>query len=92
MVKLKMKVTEDELKLVQAIEHVKFGELLEVEINDGRLDKEIDVTQRTAKLLQTIREGIQSFRTIKIEGSEPSYAEAYGKFGPIKYIRRYKYR
>jgi len=92
MVKLKMKVTEDELKLVRAIEHVQFGELLEVEIGDGRLDKEIEVSQRTSALLQTIRDGIQSFRTIKIEGSEPSYAEAYGTIGTFKYIRRYKYR
>ena len=81
MITFRVEITKDEKLLVDAIQEVEYGELLDVELDgdSGQPPIAIDVARQTMCLLKLIQDdGVRFFHSIRIHQGQPTLAEVPG--------------
>ena len=94
MITYNTKLTDTEKALIDDIKDLQYGEIEEVELDgDGRPQFIAELTRQQNDLVKLIRSGIQSFLTIKIHMSDPTYAIVPGqtRSGRWKCKKLYKF-
>lgn len=87
------RITQAEANLLDDIQELGYGEILEVEIEAGEAVVSYGLDPKTKALIDLIRNGVSHFKTIKIYDQKPAYAEVPGvttKSG-FKCIRTHKF-
>jgi hypothetical protein len=85
-------LTDSEAAILDAANHVKFGELLDVEVEDGERKVSRRITATQIAFIMTLRsEGLSRLDTIIVHNGSPSQIEIDGKFGTIKYKRKIRF-
>lgn len=85
-------LTEHEAAILDAANHVRFGELLGVEIEAGRPVVSRRLSSAQIAFIKTLRdEGLLKLDSIIVHNGIPSQIEVDGRFGTIKYRRKIRF-
>lgn len=85
-------LTEHEAAILDAADHVRFGELLGVEIEEGELKVSKRLTAAQIAFIKILRdEGLQKLDCIVVHNGIPSQIEVDGQFRTIKYKRKIRF-
>ena len=85
-------LTADEAAILEAASHVRFGELLEVEIPAGEPKISMRLTAPQTAFIKTLRdEGLERLDCIVVHNGVPSQIEIDGQFRTIKYKRKIRF-
>jgi hypothetical protein len=85
-------LTADEAAILEAADHVRFGELLGVEIAAGEPKISMRLTAPQIAFIKTLRnEGLRKLDCIVIHNGIPSQIEIDGRFRTIKYKRKIRF-
>lgn len=85
-------LTTNEAAILDAAAHVKFGELLDVEIVTGEPSVPRKINAAQISFIKTLRdEGLAKLDTIIVHNGIPSQIEVDGVFGTIKYRRKIRF-
>jgi hypothetical protein len=87
-----IQVAESEKELIDAIQKIEFGELLEVEIKEEDPSFTIELEEPFCKLINVIRrDGLAFIDRIQVHQSVPTYAEVNGSQGGFRCRKKYKF-
>src|SRR5512133_716025 len=85
-------LTVDEAAILEAAHHVRFGELLGVEIVAGEPKISMRLTAPQVAFIKTLRdEGLERLDCIVVHNGIPSQIEIDGQFRTIKYKRKIRF-
>ena len=85
-------LTADEAAILEAAHHVRFGELLGVEIVAGEPKISMRLTAPQVAFIKTLRdEGLERLDCIVVHNGIPSQIEINGQFRTIKYKRKIRF-
>ncbi len=85
-------LTETEAAILDAAACVRFGELLNIEIEEGERRVSRLITAAQVAFVNLLRdEGIAKLDCIIVHQGIPSQIEIYGKHGTIKYKRKIRF-
>jgi hypothetical protein len=85
-------LTEQEAAILDAASHVRFGELIEVEVVDGERMVSRKITAAQIAFIKVLRdEGLTLLDNIVVHNGSPSQIEIDGRFGTIKYRRKIRF-
>ena len=85
-------LTEDEAKILEAASHVKFGELLNIDIEAGEPKVSKKITALQIAFIKTLREeALSHLDVIIVHNGAPSQIEIDGRFRTIQYKRKIRF-
>ena len=85
-------LTEQEAAILDAANHVKFGELIGVEVEDGERRVSRKITAAQIAFVKVLRdEGLTHLDSIVVHNGYPSQIEIDGRFRTIKYKRKIRF-
>jgi hypothetical protein len=85
-------LSQSEVEILDAAAHVKFGELLQVEIGRGQAEFRRQVTPTQASFIGILRDqGLTYLDVIVVHNGAPQQIEINGTHGKIKYKRKLRF-
>jgi hypothetical protein len=85
-------LTKDEAAILDAAEHVKYGQLVDVEISSDAPTVSKQVTAAQIAFLMVLRdEGLSKLDQVIVHNGIPSQIEVDGQFKTIKYRRKIRF-